>query len=122
MIIAKDKELKRAARHKRIRKKVSGTSEQVRLCVHRSLTNFYAQLVDDTKGKVLFGMSTRAKSISGKIKNGGNIKAASMLGEAFSAEAQKKKIKKICFDRGGYLYHGRVKAFAEGARKGGMEF
>ena len=122
MIIAKDKEFKRVARHKRIRKKVFGTGNQVRLCVHRSLTNFYAQLVDDAKGKVLFGMSTRTKSISGKVKSGGNIKAASLLGEAFAAEAQKKGIRKVCFDRGGYLYHGRVKAFAEGARKGGMEF
>ena len=122
MIIAKDKEFKRAARHKRIRKKISGTGDQVRLCIHRSLTNFYTQLVDDSKGKVLFGMSTRAKSVSEKIKSGGNIKAASLLGEAFAAEAQKKGVKKVCFDRGGFLYHGRVKAFAEGARKGGMEF
>ena len=67
-------------------------------------------------------MSTRAKDISGKIKSGGNITAAALLGEAFAAEAKKKGIKKVCFDRGGYLYHGRVKAFAEGARKGGMEF
>ena len=72
MVIAKDKEHKRIARHQRIRKKVSGTGDQVRLCVHRSLTNFYAQLVDDTKRKVLFGMSTRTKSVSGKIKFGGN--------------------------------------------------
>ncbi len=122
MIITKDRELKRVGRHKRIRKKVSGTTDQIRLCIHRSLTNFYAQAVDDTKGKVLFGMSTRAKGLSGKIKNGGNIAAASALGEVFAVEAQKKGIKKVCFDRGGYLYHGRVKAFAEGARKGGMEF
>ena len=122
MIITKDKEHKRIGRHTRIRKKISGTSDQLRLCIHRSLTNFYAQVVDDSKGKVLFGMSTRNKSISGKVKGGGNMAAASVLGEAFAAEAQKKGIKKVCFDRGGYLYHGRVKAFADGARKGGMEF
>jgi large subunit ribosomal protein L18 len=67
-------------------------------------------------------MSTRAKNLSGKIKNGGNIAAAAILGEVFAVEAQKKGIKNVCFDRGGYLYHGRVKAFADGARKGGMEF
>ncbi|HQP11029.1 MAG TPA: 50S ribosomal protein L18 [Candidatus Omnitrophota bacterium] len=122
MINSRDKELKRVGRHERIRKKVVGTGEQPRMCVHRSLANLYVQLVDDTKGKVLFGMSTRAKDISGKIKSGGNITAAALLGEAFAAEAKKKGIKKVCFDRGGYLYHGRVKAFAEGARKGGMEF
>ena len=105
MIISKDKEKKRIGRHKRIRKKVSGTSEQPRLCIHRSLTNFYAQVIDDSIGKVLCGMSTRNKSVSGKIKNGGNIAAASILGEAFAAEAQKKGIKKVSFDRGGYLYH-----------------
>ena len=118
----KDKEYKRIGRHKRIRKKVTGTVDQPRLCVHRSLTNLYAQIVDDSAGKVLFGMSTRNKSVLNKAKGGGNIAAASVLGEAFAAEAQKKGIKKVCFDRGGYLYHGRIKAFAEGARKGGMEF
>ena len=122
MNITKDREIKRVGRHKRIRKKVAGTSDQPRLCIHRSLTNFYAQIVDDNAGKVLVGMSTRNKSILSKIKSGGNIAAASVLGEAIAAEAQKKGVKKVCFDRGGYLYHGRVKAFAEGARKGGMEF
>ncbi|MBN1869922.1 MAG: 50S ribosomal protein L18 [Candidatus Omnitrophica bacterium] len=122
MRITKVKERKRIGRHSRIRKKIAGTSDQPRLCVHRSLLNFYAQVIDDSAGKVLLGMSTRSKSVSGKIKNGGNIAAASVFGEAFAAEAQKKGIKRVCFDRGGYLYHGRVKAFADGARKGGMEF
>lgn len=118
----KDRELKRIGRHARIRKKITGTAERPRLCVHRSLNNFSAQVIDDSQGKVLFGMSTMGKSIATKIKYGGNIKAASALGEAFAAEAQKKGITKVSFDRGGHLYHGRVKAFAEGARKGGMEF
>ena len=122
MNITKDRERKRVGRHKRIRKKIAGTNDQPRLCIHRSLTNLYAQIVDDNAGNVLFGMSTRNKSILSKIKSGGNIAAAEVLGEAFAAEARKKGIKKVCFDRGGYLYHGRVKAFAEGARKGGMEF
>ena len=116
------RELKRIGRHLRIRKKVIGTNVQPRLCVHRSLSNFYAQLVDDVNGNVLFGISTREKGVSKKIKNGGNIDAAAILGETFAVMAQKKGVKKVCFDRGGYLYHGRVKAFAEAARKGGMEF
>ena len=119
---AKNRELKRVGRHQRIRKKISGTSDRPRLCVHRSLNNFYAQIIDDTAGKVLFGMSTEEKGLSKKIKYCGNVNAASALGDVFAAEIQKKGIKKICFDRGGYLYHGRVKAFAEAVRKGGMEF
>jgi len=112
----------RVLRHKRIRRRVIGTSDQPRVHVHRSLKNFYAQVVDDSTGKILFSMSTTAKNLRDKIKNGGNVPAASSLGEAFAVEAQKKGIKKVCFDRGGYLYHGRVKAFAEAARKAGMEF
>ena len=122
MANTKNRELKRIGRHTRIRKKVAGTTERPRLCVHRSLNNFYAQIVDDSHGTVLFGMSTLGKNIHSKVKYGGNIPAAAALGEAFAAEAQKKGITKVCFDRGGYLYHGRVKAFADGARKGGMEF
>ncbi len=122
MANAKDREIKRIGRHKRIRKKVIGTSDQPRLCVHRSLNNLYAQVIDDSLGKVLFGMSTEEKGLSKKIKYGGNVNAASALGDAFAIEVQKKGIKRICFDRGGYLYHGRVKAFAEAVRKGGLEF
>ena len=118
----KDKEYKRAARHIRIRKKVVGTTTRPRLCIHRSLNNIFAQIIDDTTGKVVMGMSTLAKDVRGKLKTGGNVQAAGVLGEAFATAAQKKGIKKICFDRGGYLYHGRVKAFAEAARKSGLEF
>jgi large subunit ribosomal protein L18 len=118
----KKKELKRNGRHARIRKKVTGTADRPRVCIHRSLNNFQAQAIDDSQGKVLFGMSTLGKDIAKNFKYGGNIEAASILGEAFAAGAKKKGITKVCFDRGGYLYHGRVKAFAEGARKGGMEF
>ena len=101
---------------------MSGTSGRPRVCVHRSLKNFYVQLIDDTLGKVLFGLSTREKSLAQRFKYGGNVQAASALGEAFAEMATKKGVTKICFDRGGYLYHGRVKAFAEAARKGGLEF
>ena len=118
----KDKEYKRVARHKRVRKKVQGTPERPRLCVHRSLKNLAVQVVDDTTGKVLCGISTLSKEVRTKLKTGGNIQAAEVLGEAFAAVAHKKGIKIVAFDRGGYLYHGRVKAFAEAARKAGMEF
>ncbi len=120
--MAQMREVKRNARHKRIRKKVMGSTEQPRLCVHRSLNNLYAQLVDDTQAKVLMGASTLDKSLKAKIKSGGNLEGAKVLGAFFAVEAKKKGIKKVCFDRGGYLYHGRVKAFAEAARENGLEF
>ena len=116
------KEHKRFSRHQRIRKKVMGAPDQPRLCIHRSLKNMQAQIIDDIAGKVLFGLSTLDKEVRSKIKSGGNITAASLLGETLAQRAKAKGIKKVCFDRGGYLYHGRVKAFAEGARKGGLEF
>lgn len=115
-------ELKRQARHRRIRKKISGTSERPRLHVHRSANNLYAQVIDDSQEKVLFGMSTLTKELRSKIKFGGNISAAEVLGESIGLEAKKKGITTIRFDRGGYLYHGRVKAFAQAVRKAGMEF
>ena len=116
------KEVKRVYRHERIRKGISGSTERPRLCLHRSLNNLQAQIIDDTVGKVLIGKSTLAKDVKSKVKAGGNVKAATALGEALAAEALKKGIKKVAFDRGGYLYHGRIKAFAEAARKGGLEF
>ena len=119
---SKLKKLKRFSRHKRIRKHVSGTQEQPRLCVYRSLKNLRAQIIDDSKGNVLFGMSTLNKDLRGKLKNAGNIKGASLLGEVFAAEAKSKGITRVCFDRGGYHYHGRIKAFADAARKNGLEF
>lgn len=117
-----EKENKRINRHLRLRKKIHGTTEQPRLCVHRSLNHFSAQIINDQDGKILLGLSTESKTIRSKIKDGGNVSAAESLGQIFAAEAIKKGIKKVCFDRGGYVYHGRVKAFAEAARKAGMEF
>ena len=116
------REIKRNARHERIRKRLSGTKERPRLCVHRSLKNISAQIIDDTTHKVLLGVSTLNKDVRKKIKTGGNLEAATALGEAIAALAQKKGIKKVAFDRGGYLYHGRIKAVAEAARKAGLEF
>lgn len=117
-----EKENKRLARHSRLRKKVVGTTQRPRLCVHRSARNLIAQIIDDSQNKVIFGMSTLGKQIKSKVSNGGNVKAATELGEMFAAEALKKGVKQVSFDRGGYLFHGRVKAFADGARKGGLEF
>ncbi len=116
------KEQKRVYRHQRILKKLRGSQEKPRLCVNRSLNHFYAQIIDDLSDKVLMGVSTLNKELRKKIKNGGNVGAATVLGEALAAKAKNKGIFKVCFDRGGYLYHGRIKAFAEAARKGGLEF
>jgi large subunit ribosomal protein L18 len=117
-----EKEIKRQARHKRIRIKVSGTQARPRLLVHRSAKNLQLQLVDDTIGKTIFSMSTTGKEIKKKIPQGGNVKAADVLGGIFAGEAIGKGIKSVVFDRGGYLYHGRIKALAESLRKGGLEF
>jgi len=114
------REQRRVAKHERIRKRVAGTKERPRLCIHRSLKNFYAQLIDDTCGKVLCGMSTLSKEVA--AKNGGNVEGAAALGKAFALMAKKKGVSKVCFDRGGYIYHGRIKAFADAVREGGLEF
>ena len=103
-------------RHKRVRGKVSGTPERPRLNVFRSETNIYAQIIDDTKGVTLVSASSLEKGFEG---SGSNCEAAKKVGEAI---AERAKAKAVVFDRGGYLYHGRVKALAEGAREGGLQF
>ena len=115
------KEAGRRARHRRIRKRLCGTSERPRLSVYRSLKNMYAQLIDDTAAKTVIFLSTQDKGIKELCPYGGNIKSAELLGEHLARRAREKGIAKVVFDRGGYLYHGRVKALAEGARKGGLE-
>ena len=122
MGIKTNKEEKRIFRHSRIRKKIFGTKERPRMCVHRSLKNFHVQIIDDVDGKVIFGLSTLNKSFKNEFNSGGNKDAATNLGLIFAKEVQKKGIKKVTFDRGGFFYHGRVKAFADAARKAGMEF
>ena len=122
MATTQERETQRNYRHNRIRKKISGDSERLRLSIHRSLKNLSVQIIDDTQGKVLLGMSTLSKDVRSKIKSGGNIGGATQLGEFFAQAAVKKGIKKVRFDRGGYPYHGRVKAFAEAARGQGLEF
>lgn len=116
------REVKRKFRHTRIRKKISGTSDRPRLYIKRSLTNLYVQLIDDSSQRVLCGLSTLSKDCKVNLKNGGNVLAATKLGELFSKVAKDKGIKLVTFDRGGYRYHGRVKAFADAARQGGLEF
>ena len=105
-----------------MRKKVVGTRVRPRLCVSRSHKNLSVHLVDDTEGKILLTISTQAKVMRDNLSTGGNCQAAHSLGEALAKDAQKIKIKNVVFDRGGYPYHGRVKALAEGARKGGLVF
>ena len=109
-------------RHLRIRKQVVGTSERPRLSVRRSLQNLIIQVVDDSKGVTLLFASTSEKDFKKKAAYGGNVKAAALLGEVVAARAKEKNIGRVVFDRGGYDYHGRIKAFAEAARKGGLEF
>jgi large subunit ribosomal protein L18 len=116
------RKIRRVGRHTRIRKTLAGTVERPRLCVHRSIKNFTAQIIDDTTQKVLIGLTTTSKEIRTKIKDGGNVSAAAKFGEEFAKVAKSKGITKVCFDRGGYLYHGRIKAFADAARKAGLEF
>jgi len=116
------KEELRLKRHKRIRMKMSGAPEKPRLVVHRSLKNISAVVIDDAAGKVLFSISTKDKALKQKFACAGNLKSAVLFGEIFAKVAKEKGISKIIFDRAGYLYHGRIKSFAEALRKGGMEF
>ena len=108
----------RLMRHRRVRDKISGTSEVPRLCVFRSNKNISCQILEDENGVTL----ASASSLSLKLKNGGNIEAATEVGKAIAEAAKKAKITKVVFDRGGYLYHGRVEALANAARENGLEF
>ena len=110
----------RVERHNRIRKDLKGTSERPRLNVFRSNANITAQIIDDVKGVTLVSASTLEKEL--KITNGGNTEAAKLIGAEIAKRAKKAKITKVVFDRGGYLYHGRVAALAEAARENGLEF
>ena len=119
MIKKKDTNAARIKRHQRVRKNISGTAERPRLNVFRSLNHIYAQVIDDTKGVTLVSASSMDKGFEGK---GGNIDAAKAVGKAVAEKALAAGIKTVLFDRGGYVYHGRVAALAEGAREGGLEF
>ena len=110
----------RVERHNRIRKDLSGTADRPRLNVFRSNANITAQIIDDEKGVTLVSASTLEKEL--KITNGGNVEAAKLIGAEIAKRAKKAKITKVVFDRGGYLYHGRVAALADAARENGLEF
>ena len=113
---------RRERRHRRVRRKVVGTTERPRLAVYRSLNNIEGQVIDDTRGVTLLGIST----LSSVVKDGGGelskAERGRLGGKLLAERAREQGITKVVFDRGGYLYHGRVKAFAEGAREGGLEF
>ena len=104
--------------HSRIRAKLSGTTERPRLNVYRSLNHIYAQVIDDQKGETIVS----ASSLASKLKTGGNVASAKEIGKEIAERAVAKGIKKVVFDRGGYLYHGRIKALADAAREAGLEF
>ena len=119
MIKRPDTKGQRIKRHQRVRGKISGTAERPRLSVFRSESNIYAQIIDDVAGNTLVAASTVEKGFEG---NGGNIEAAKKVGAAIAERALQKGIEEVVFDRGGYIYHGRVQALAEGAREGGLKF
>ena len=114
------KNVARLRRHKRVRKLISGTPNRPRLCVFRSLSNIYAQIIDDVNGVTLACASTLDKELKGS--NGGNKEAAKAVGMLVAKKAIEKGIKEVVFDRGGYIYHGRVKELADAARDAGLEF
>ena len=118
MVKKQDKNVSRVRRHARVRAKISGTSEAPRLCVYRSNKNIEAQIIDDVKGVTLVSSS----SMTLKLENGSNVEAAAKVGKDIAEKALAKKIKKVVFDRSGYIYHGRVKALAEAAREAGLDF
>ncbi|HHV56867.1 MAG TPA: 50S ribosomal protein L18 [Firmicutes bacterium] len=121
MITKKDRNEKRQVRHLRVRKKVAGTPSRPRLAVYRSLNHIYAQVINDETGTTLVSASTLDPEIRARGVKGGNVAAAKLVGELVARRAQERGITKVVFDRGGYLYHGRVAALAEAARAAGLE-
>ena len=119
MITKKDKNIARKKRHVRVRAKISGTAARPRLCVYRSNANIYAQVIDDVAGKTIVSASSLEKDFEGI---GSNKAAARQVGKTIAERAAAKGITEIVFDRGGYLYHGRVSELADGAREGGLKF
>ena len=120
--IVSPKERGRVRRHLRLRKRVIGTTERPRLVIHRSHLHFYASAVNDATGQTLLTLGTTAPEFRATSKKGGNVEGAAALGALFAQAVKAKGITKVAFDRGGYLYHGRVKAFADAARQQGLEF
>ena len=119
MVTKTDRKFERERRHVRVRRKISGTPERPRLCIYRSNSNLFAQIIDDVNGITLVSASTLDKSVKTKHAN---IEAAKEIGALIGKKAADKKIKNVVFDRSGYIYHGVVKQFAESAREAGLEF
>ncbi|HPF87024.1 MAG TPA: 50S ribosomal protein L18 [Candidatus Limiplasma sp.] len=117
-----DRNADRVIRHARVRKKISGTPDMPRLCVYRSLNNIYAQVIDDTKGVTLAAASTVEKEMIERVKDATKKDAAKIVGQTIAERATKAGVKKVVFDRGGYVYTGRVAELAAGAREAGLEF
>lgn len=122
MLIKPDRKKIRKKKHLRIRKRISGTPDCPRLAVFRSLNNIHAQIIDDTKGITLVSASTLDSGLRSDGAKGGNIEAAKKVGELIAVRALEKGIRTVIFDRGGNIYHGRIKAVADGAREAGLEF
>ena len=122
MNISKDRRIARKKRQLRVRKKIAGSVERPRLCVFRSSKHIYAQIIEDVTGKTLVTASTIAKGTQDSVKYSGNADAAKVVGKLVAEKALAKDIKQVVFDRNGFLYHGRVKALADAAREGGLEF
>ena len=122
MFKKRDRNEVRVIRHERVRKKISGTPERPRLCVYRSNAHIYAQIIDDEVGNTLVAASTLDAEIRGELSEKTKTEAASLVGELIGKRALEKGVKQVVFDRGGYLYTGRVAALADGARKAGLDF
>ena len=122
MLKKADKNANRLQRHKRVRKKISGTTQRPRLCVFRSSNNIYAQIIDDANRVTFTAASSLDAEVKGAVNHGGNKEAAKMVGEMIAKRAIEKGITEVVFDRGGYLYHGRVQVLAEAAREAGLKF
>lgn len=122
MITKGDKNKARLKRHLRVRKKVTGTTLRPRLSVYRSSKHIYAQVIDDTNAVTIAAASTADKDLKASVNNGGSIEAAKQVGELVAKRAKAKGIDTVVFDRGGYLYHGRIQALADAAREAGLEF
>jgi large subunit ribosomal protein L18 len=121
-MITKDRRASRDLRHERLRRRLRGSAARPRLAVFRSINHIYAQLIDDDSGRTLVAADSRSKEFRGQHKHGGNIAAAKAVGARLAERAKANGIERAVFDRGGYLYHGRVKALADAARAGGLVF
>lgn len=122
MIKTQNRKAQVQKRHRRIRVKVKGNSEAPRLAVYRSVKHIYAQIIDDVKGITLVSASSDDKELRSKLPHGGNIEAAKVVGEAIAKRAAAKNISDVVFDRGGFVYHGRIAALADAARENGLNF